>query len=85
MAYISYIILWKSESDIIVSKKDKVQDLNFNQLKLQVHDSYRKDETITTKFEAFNPEEVIGKVYLHEKKFKNRWTLINIKKRLQRI
>ena len=62
-----------------------MQDLNFNLLKLQVHDSYEKDEKITLKFEAFNPEDVISKAYVDEKRFKNRWTLINIKKRLQRI
>ena len=42
MAYISYKKLWESEIDNFVSKKDKVQDLNINQLKLQVHDTYRK-------------------------------------------
>ena len=44
MGYISYNKLWESEFNNIVSKKDKVQDLIFNQLKLQVHDGYRKDE-----------------------------------------
>ena len=28
----------------IVSEKDKVQDTNINQLKLGVHDTYKKDE-----------------------------------------
>ena len=37
MAYISYNNLWESEFDSIVSKKDKLQDLNINQLKLEVH------------------------------------------------
>ena len=32
MAYISYNILWESEFDGIVSKRDKLQDLNINQL-----------------------------------------------------
>ena len=40
MPYISYIKLWESEFDFVVSKKDKVQDLNINQLKLEVHDTY---------------------------------------------
>ena len=39
MAYISYNKLWDSEFDNMVSKKDKVQDMNINQLKLKVHDS----------------------------------------------
>ena len=42
MAYISYKKLSQSEIDNIVSKKDKVQDLNINQMKLEVHDSYKK-------------------------------------------
>ena len=37
MAYISYNKLWESEFDSIVSKSNKLQDLNFNQLKLKVH------------------------------------------------
>ena len=42
MAYISYNKLWKSEIDGIVSKTDKIQDLNIIQLKLEVHDTYKK-------------------------------------------
>ena len=42
MAYISYNKLWESEFDNIVSKKDKRQDLNNNQLKLEVQESYGK-------------------------------------------
>ena len=42
MAYISYNKLWKSEVDNIVSKKDKVQDLNLDQLPLGVHDNQKK-------------------------------------------
>ena len=44
MAYISYNKLWENEFDGIVSKRDKLQDLNINQLKLEVHDTYKKDE-----------------------------------------
>ena len=44
MAFISYIKLWESEFDGIVSKRDKLQDLNINQLKLKVHDTYKKDK-----------------------------------------
>ena len=42
MAYISYNKLWESEFDNIVSKRDKLQDLNINNLKLEVHDTYKK-------------------------------------------
>ena len=67
MACISYKKFWKSEFDNIVSKKDKVQDMNINQLKLQVHDSYEKDEKITTNFEPFDTTDVINKAHSDEK------------------
>ena len=41
--------------------------MNINQLKLQVHDSYKKDEKITRTFEPFNYEDVINKAYLDDK------------------
>ena len=67
MAYISSNKLWESEFDGIDSKRDKLQDLNFNQLKLKVHDTYKKDEKITTNFEPTDDSDVISKVYLDEK------------------
>ena len=67
MACISYNKLWVSEFDGIVSKRDKLQDLNINQLKLEVHDTYKKDEKITTDFEAVDDKDVINKAYLHKK------------------
>ena len=70
MAYISYNKLWESEFDGIVSKRDKLQDLNINQLKLEVHDTYKKDEKITTNFEAVNDEDIINKGYLDDKLLK---------------
>ena len=63
MAYISYITLWESKFGDIVSKRDKSQDINFNQLKLEVHDSY-EDEKIRTNLEPVNSEDVINKTYL---------------------
>ena len=44
LVFSSYIKLWKLEFDNVVSEKDKVQDLNINQLKLEVHDTYKKRE-----------------------------------------
>ena len=44
MAYISYKKLWELEFDRIVSKRDILQDLIVNQSKLEVHDTYEKDE-----------------------------------------
>ena len=67
MAYISYNKLWESEFDGIVSKRDKLQDLNINKLKLEVHDTYKKDEKITTNFKPVDNEDVINKGYLGEK------------------
>ena len=43
MAYISYNKLWESEFNGIVSKRDKLQDSNINKLKLERHDTYKKD------------------------------------------
>ena len=39
MAYISYNKIWEPELDGIVSKRDKLQDFNIHQLKLEVHDT----------------------------------------------
>ena len=70
MAYISYNKLWGIEFDGIVSKRDKLQDLNISQLKLEVQDIYKKDEKITTNFEPVDNEDVINKGYLDEKLLK---------------
>ena len=70
MAYISYNKLWESEFDGIVSKRDKLQDLNINQLKFGVHDAYKKDEKLTTNFEPVDDSDVINKAYLDEKLIK---------------
>ena len=67
MAYISYNNIWESEFDGVVSKRDKLQDLNINQLKLEVYDTYKKDEKITTNFEPIDNEDVINKAYLDDK------------------
>ena len=70
MAHIFYNKLWESEFDGIVSKRDKLQDLNINQIKLEVHDSFKKDEKITTNFEPVDNEDVINKAYLDSKLLK---------------
>ena len=66
MAYISYNKLWESEFDGIVSKRDKLQDADISQLKLEVQDTYKKDEKITTNSEPVNDKDVINKCYLDE-------------------
>ena len=44
-----------------------MQDLNVNQSKLEVHDTYEKDEKITKNIEPVNNQNVINKVYLDQK------------------
>ena len=80
MAYISYNKLWESEFDGIVSKKDKLRDLNINQLKLEIHDTYKKDEKLTTNFEAVDNEDVINKGYLDSKLLKTDGHLSKLEK-----
>ena len=67
MAYISYKKLWESEFDGIVSKGDKLQDLKINQIKLEVYDTYQKDEKLSTNFEPVDNEHVRNKAYVDEK------------------
>ena len=85
MAYISYNKLWESEFDGIVSKRDKLQDLNINNLKLEVHDSYKKDEKLTTNFEPVDDSDVINKGYLDSKLFKIDGHLSKLKKDFNEI
>ena len=80
MAYISYNKLWESEFDGIVSKRDKLQDANINILKLQVLDTYKKDEKLTTNFEPVDDSDVINKAYLDEKLLKINGNLSKIEK-----
>ena len=80
MAYISYNRLWESEFDGIVSKRDKLQDSNINELKLEVHDTYKKDEKISTNFDAVNDEDVINKGFLDEKLLKINGNLSKLEK-----
>ena len=70
MAYISYKKLWESEFDGIVSRRDKLQGLNINQLKLEVHDTYKKDEKLNTNLEPVDDSDVINKAYLDSKLIK---------------
>ena len=67
MVYISCNKIWESQFDNIVSERDKLRDMNINQIKLEVYDTYKEDEKMTTNFEAVNDEDVINKAYLDEK------------------
>ena len=80
MAYISYNKLWGRKFDGIVSKRDKLQDSNTNQLKLEVHDTYKNDEKITTIFEAVDDKGVINKAYPDSKLLKIDGHLSNLEK-----
>ena len=66
MAYKSYNKLWESEFDGIVSKGDKLQVININQLKLEVHDTFTKDKKITISLEPTNPEDIINEKFQDE-------------------
>ena len=70
MAYLSYNKLWECEFDGIVSKRDKLQDLNINHLKLEVHDTYKKDEKLTTNFEPVSNSDDINKGYIDDELLK---------------
>ena len=70
MTYTSYTKLWESEFDNIVSKRDKLQDKNINQLKHEVKDTYKKDENTTTNFKPIDDSDVINKAHLDEKLIK---------------
>ena len=80
MAYIRYNKLWESEFDGIVSKRDKLQDLNINNLKLEVLDTYKKDEKLTTSFEPVDELDVINKGYLDSKLMKINGHISNLEK-----
>ena len=67
MAFISYNKLWENEFDGIVSKRDKLQVLRISQLKLEVHDTYKKNEKVTTNFEPTDDSDVINIAHLDEK------------------
>ena len=64
MACFSYKKIWESEFDNIVSKRYKVQDMNSDQLKLEIHDTYKEEEKIKTNFEPISNQDVINKDYL---------------------
>ena len=67
MADISYNKLCESQFDNILFKKDKLQDMTVNQLKLEVHDTYKKDENIIMNLKPVIDESVISKTFSEEK------------------
>ena len=58
----------------------EIQDLKINQLKLEVHDIYKKDEKITTNFEPTANSDVINKGYLDDKFLKMNGHLTKLEK-----
>ena len=54
--------------------------MNINQLKLEVHDIYKKDEKITTNFEPVNDSDVINKAYIDEKLLRGNGHLSKLEK-----
>ena len=63
-----YLIINYGKASLITSfLRDKLQSLNFNQLQLEVHDTYKKDEKISKFFEPVKNDDVINKAHLDEK------------------
>ena len=62
MAGISHDKLWASEFYNNVSAKDREQDIKFNQSKLKVIHTYKKNENITKNFKPSNDEDVIKQI-----------------------
>ena len=54
-------------NSITLSLKDKVQDMSFNQLKLDLHEIFLKNGKITTNFEPTDDSDVINKGFLAQK------------------
>ena len=52
---------------ILFTTRLKLQDLKFNQLELEVHDTYKKDEKLTTKIEPTDDKDIVNKAYLDKK------------------
>ena len=69
----------------IVSKRNKLQDMNINQLKLELNDSFKKDEKITTNFEPTNDSDALKEAYLDEKLSKKNWSHMVIRKPFPRV
>ena len=84
MAYNSFNKLWENEFDNIVSKQDKVQDMNINQLKLEVHDIYKKDLK-NNRFYTCQRQSCYKQCLSRRKNIHNRWSFIVLRRRLQRI
>ena len=63
MAYIGSNKIWENRFDNIFSKRDKLQDLKINQLKLEVLITYKKDEKLTTNFEPTENSDVVNNCY----------------------
>ena len=80
MSYKPYMKLWESGFHNIVSKRDKLQHLKPIQLKLEIHDSYKKDEKPTTNFEHTDNTNVVNKTHLEEKLSKNKVRFLILKK-----
>ena len=84
MAYVSYDNIWRSEFYNNVSAKDRVQAIDFNQMKFKVNVTYETDK-IKTKFEAVNNEDVMNKAYPDTKKIKNKGHFSHIEKDLYKF
>ena len=67
MAYIRYDKEWRSEFYNNVSAKNRAQCKNLSQLKVEVNEICKIDESLITNFEPSNDKYVVNKVYLDTK------------------
>ena len=64
LAYLCYDKVWRRDFVNIFSAEDEMKDINFNQLKLKVKQTYKKKEKITTYCEPSNDGANVNKTYL---------------------
>ena len=84
MAYKSCDRLWRSDFYNKDSEKDRVQDINLNQIKLKVNYTYDKDEKTATNVEHVKDEDVVMKTFLDVTITEAKGHMSNIEQNLQR-
>ena len=81
MAFIGCDTVLREVSFLSTSlQKNRVKDINLDQLKLKEINIYKKDEEITTKFEPSKDEDVVSKTYLDTKLSKKEGDISHIEK-----
>ena len=76
--------LWRSDFYNKDSEKDRVQDINLNQIKLKVNYTFDKDEKTATNVEHVKDEDVVMKTFLDVTITEAKGHMSNIEQNLQR-